>query len=666
MRIINNVYVFVFLLAHGTALHAQSYDGPDLGEPSFSAIDRKHVNMVNGTISYSINDVSIGVGDLSLEHSISINANDALNWESPYPGYKDKYFGGIRRTLFSQSENGSQRFEVLSVFDYETTYYFEITSSGTYDAVGNDLVTLTKLDSYTLLLTKEDGTLVKFRTEQSIPATVSQTYTPYAYMKEINYPNGFTVNIHKSSHSLGAAIKSVTTNNGLQLKYVYEIHSRPLESAKQSATNNPNISADSLNWSATHPSEIIALNNAVEVCPLLADSCSPSGDWPKASYSWPDGMPRAFYIGESDFVVTNAGGGVTTFHHKALSKAPMYGDSGSTVNAGLENDYFPRIIRIEKPDGKEVTYRFRNYAQVNNEPPFTWFTYLAHGIMDRATINGQSTDYTFGPARTSYASASSGMYNHVATGDVYHGVKKVVTGYQSYSGGKIATGPIIVETWDKTVYLSNDLANKVEQIDNELTGVPITYSYDSLGRLVEVVEDGLIDINYPQSYCSPKNCNKPSSVSNKHNSFQGFYPEYTTTSYNYSTGLIQSVTSPPNKHNKVKTVRYTQQAYYARYKNENGTMANSTTPITLISSQYYCKNSNMSGTTCESNDKVTTTYHYGSGSAGNNLFLIGETLSAQGESTTYTTCYKYDKYGNQIGVSLPESGVTDCNAGRAY
>ena len=75
----------------------------------------------------------------------------------------------------------------------------------------------------------------------------------------------------------------------------------------------------------------------------------------------------------------------------------------------------------------------------------------------------------------------------------------------------------------------------------------------------------------------------------------------------------------------------------------------------------------MSGSNvCENGDKITTTYHYGFGNQSNNLFLIGESVSAEDDPDVYTTCYRYDIYGNRIGVSLPESGITDCNVGREY
>ena len=67
------ITILIFFLISIKLSIASSYDGPKLGEPIYTAVDRKHVNMVNGMISYAIKDVSIGHGNLSLTHTISIN-----------------------------------------------------------------------------------------------------------------------------------------------------------------------------------------------------------------------------------------------------------------------------------------------------------------------------------------------------------------------------------------------------------------------------------------------------------------------------------------------------------------------------------------------------------------------------------------------------------------
>ena len=663
------ITILIFFLLSIKLSIASSYDGPKLGEPIYTAVDRKHVNMVNGMISYAIKDVSIGHGNLSLTHTISINANDVLNLDSYNPGYKDKFYGGIRRSLYSKSSNGFSTFEVISVFDHESSYNFEIMTNGELKELRDIPVSLEKIDSQTFQLTKEDGTLVKYRMQNTIPSTISQSYAPFGYMKEIIRPDGFTITIHKEGHYLSSPIKSVTTNNGLQLKYIYNVHNRPLEASKQSATNNSNIHANSLEWSTKHPVKIVALNNAVEICPLLTDTCDISNTWPTAYYNWPDGMPRAFFIGNSVFSVTDYLGRTSVFHHKALSKGFQYGDSGTNILPNLNDEYFPRIVKISKPNGFEVTYGYKNYASVEASAPFTWLEYRDHGILNRATLNSKTTTYAFGPERTTYGYSQSNMYTSFAIGDTYQGITSVVSGYKVHSNtAKISTGPTQIKSWDKNVFLSNDLNNQVEKIENKLNGVKISYSYDSKGRLEQISKDGVLtDLSYPSSYCSPKNCNKPSSISSNYNNFLGVFPEYTYTRYQYASGLPQTTTYPANKHNKIKKVQYTSQSYTARYKNSGGKIVNSPSTINLISSEFFCRASNMSGSNvCENGDKITTTYHYGFGNQSNNLFLIGESVSAEDDPDVYTTCYRYNIYGNRIGVSLPESGITDCNVGREY
>lgn len=681
MRFSNNVLrilTITFLLC-STNSFAAAYDGPDIGEPKYNVTDRNHVNAVSEQIYYSIEDVGIGSGNLSLTHSITINANDALNYESATPGYKDKFQGGIRRILYSQDENLQNKFEVISVYDHVGSYQFIITSSGTFEGLGDDVTKLTRLDANHYQLLKGDGTKVKFYTPGTIPTSIPLNFYPQAYMKEIIRPDGFKITIHKSSPYINEPVKSVTTNNGLQLKYIYDVHSRPLEPAKQNVSIDNNISANSVNWSSYHPTEVIALNNAVETCPLLSNTCTVTHDWPTAKYSWPDGMPRAFYIGESLFSVEDAEGNITKFHHKALSRGLRYGDSGTLLWPASADVYYPRIVKIETPSGQEITYKYRNFAQFNlvGITHFTYADMLGHGTLIEATNGGATTGYHFGPSRNEYQAQGSKKMVSSSYGDVYRGVHKVVDTYVQVAIGKIITTPFIIETWDKEIKLTQDFYGRVESIKNKLNNVTTYYTYDSLGRLIETDTDGIITkIGYKYTYCSggtcycPSFCSVPVSVSTKHNSFLGYNPEYTTMQLAGSTGQVEKATSPvvyiDGAGNKAPVQQFTYQNYYARYKNSSGTLVNSSVAISLPSEKRTCTQSSFSGTNCAGGDKVTTTYHYGTGSPGNNLFLIGQTISAQGESESFTTCYKYNKYGHMIGETLPESGVTDCNIGRAY
>ena len=643
------------------------YDGPLLGEPEYKVTNGDYVNVAGSAISYSLSDVSIGSGALSLSHSISVNANDLVNWAAYYPGYKDKYLGGIRRILYSKDNStASLEFDVISVSDEITTTNFVINAQGGFDGLKNQLSKLEVINTSTYALTRPDGTIVTYTSEGTIPTTIYSTYEPRAYMSEIKYPNGFTITIHKDGPYMDSPIKSVNSNNGLQLKYVYERHNRPLAAAKQSVTTNPSMPADSLNWSVYHPVKIIALNNAVETCPLLTDTCTPSQTWPEANYNWPDGMPRDFYIGESVFTVTNAEGQTTEFHNKALSKGYRNGlTNGSVILPGLINEYYPRIVKIKSSIGYEVKYGYTNYTSATSSPPWIFRSLSQAGVLSSSTHNNKTTTYRFGQLMNEYQASGSQKMIAASSGG-YQGIDRVINTFKAYAGGKRLTSPFIIETWDKNIYLTEDFANQVESIENKLTGITTNYYYDSKGRLAETTDGRKQTVIYPSGNCTPKNCNKPVSTSNSYNEFQGSFPVYTSTQYSASHGGILQVAYPPNASGTIARSHFSYQNLYARYKNSAGTIVNSTTPISLVTSTWSCQNSNLNYNNCAGNDKVSTTFQYGTGTAGNNLFMIGKVLTTQADNKTYTTCYKYDKYGNQIEESQPESGIADCNVGRGY
>jgi hypothetical protein len=653
---------------------SQAYDGPLLGEPEYKVTDGNHVNVAGSAISYSMSDLSIGSGALSLSHSISINNNDLLNWDAYYPGYKEKYQGGIRRIIYSRKntdEIGNIPFEVVSVSDDVTTTNFIITEDGEFEGLKDQLSTLTVVDNTTYMLTRPDGTEVRFNTEGTgtIPSPLTTAFYPRAYMSEITYPNGFIITIHKDGDYMDSPIKSVTSNNGLQLKYVYERHTRPLVLSKQGATIIPDMPSDSNSWSKYHPVKIIALNNAVETCPLLSDTCEPTHDWPEVNYAWPDGMPRDFYIGDSVFTVTDAEERVTEFHSKALSKGYENGIDGTANFPNLVGNYYPRIVKIINSMGSEVDYGYLNHSTATSSPPWIFRSLSQHGVLRSSKNNNVSTSYTFGQLMVEYQASGTKKMSASSTGG-YKGVERVVKTFIDLSGeapGKILTAPFIIETWDKDIYIKEDVTEQVARIENKLNGTTTYYEYDTKGR-VEVVDfDGIkTKAIFPASYCSPKNCNKPSQVSNQYNAFLGASPVYTSTQYSFETGQILSVKYPANNVGKIAQTEYSYQDYYARYIDDSGSLTSSLEPISLLASQFSCKNSNVSNGNCSGNDKITTNYEYGSGAAGNNLFLIGQTVTTQGETKVYTTCFQYDKYGNQIGQSQPKAGIADCNAGRGY
>lgn len=646
--------------------YANLIDEPsyEIGEPTYSINDANNVNLASGNLYYNLTDVSIGHGSGTLSHSITINARNAVQLDAYFSGYKDKYRGGIRRTLHS-NENNVLPFYVIQVSDEIASYQFVI-NNGQFINLAQGLETLT-VSSGQYILTRADGTKVFFVSPTTIPSSLSTNYSAYGSMIKIEYPNGFIINIHKDGNYISSRIMSVNSNNGLQLKYIYEVHSRPLASSKQSATSDPQILADSLNWSTQHPRRIIAVNNAVEICPLMSNTCTLQNQWPEVNYLWPDGMPRAMYIGTSTFTVQDAFGKNTVFTHYAHDQFEGFG-------SGLGQHYFPRISQVRTNTGFLVDYVYQNEWIPKFHAPFFWLDAGPKGSLINATQNSITTNYLlYGGGYYVHQNSNERVMSVNGGYKPVNYVKKSALWQSTLNGFSLSNrafinAPFEVDTWDKTVYLDKTFANNVDRIVNKLDGTTTYFEYDPLGRLYLNDLDGLYQkVVYPHSLysnCTEKTCHKPSQISNRYR--QGVSPVYTYLYYHANSGQLERIKHPANAQNLIAEEYNTYQQYTARYLNASGNLANATSSIWLKQSSFRCKNSNMSGTNCSGNDKVTTTYEYGSGSAGNNLFLLGTTVTTQGESEVRTTCYKYDKYGHQIEVSQPKAGISSCNTNREY
>jgi RHS repeat-associated protein len=86
--------------------------------------------------------------------------------------------------------------------------------------------------------------------------------------------------------------------------------------------------------------------------------------------------------------------------------------------------------------------------------------------------------------------------------------------------------------------------------------------------------------------------------------------------------------------------------------------------IWLLDRMSTCRTGNPGGAGCAlgAADEVVTTYDYGPDSAGNNLHLRGEAVTADGQ--TLRTCYAYDALGRKISETSPggTAGLAACPA----
>ena len=115
---------------------------------------------------------------------------------------------------------------------------------------------------------------------------------------------------------------------------------------------------------------------------------------------------------------------------------------------------------------------------------------------------------------------------------------------------------------------------------------------------------------------------------------------------------MESIKPPINKNGTYSEKRFEYQQRSAYYLVAPGTKSYGS-PIWLKTAERYCINSNYSSpqlaSTCLGGDEVTTRFEYDH----DNLLPTGMTVTDP-EGNTLRTCYRYDKSGNQIGVTQPK------------
>ncbi|GLX78743.1 hypothetical protein tinsulaeT_20830 [Thalassotalea insulae] len=608
----------------------------ELPPPKYETIDRYGVNVSNGKVSVSQNDISIG-GNLGLSHTISSYTSNFVNYDGEFEGYNDNFRGGVMRVKHTDNPPAQEDFYVMRAFGDGSSIDFIINGDGTYTGLQNELATLEQAEDNTFTLTKADGTVI--------------TYTPYGgsdenargYMSKIVKPNGFTIKIHKNSSSISAGIESVTTNTGFQLKYLYEMHERPLESSKQSATNNPLIPADSLNWSLMHPKYIKAINNAVEYCDPVAVDCALNSNWPKVTYDWPDGMPRAMYIGDSVFTVTDAMNRVTEYHHKAIDEV-IYSSSGEVIVGTPGESYVPRIVRVKDATSNVISmnYDYKNVARWVNGDPIGHFERKESAQLTKAWVGDDVANYSHGQ---NWGTGGMAISNRGGGHQPIHVV----------AFNTMFNVPVYIETWQSKINLIPNYENKFINSSNRDGSELIVYGYDDRGNINKLTKTPtgtelsaiVTEADFDVECSNRKTCNQANWIKDGN----GNQTDYT---YHPESGQIASITLPANEQGVRPQTRYTYTEKFATYKVNSDASEQSPDGIWLLTAEKYCQNSNYTGSACTGNDEIVIGYEYTT----SNLLLKGKTITADGK--TLRTCYSYDNYGNRIGETKPKAGLTTC------
>lgn len=627
-----------------------------LAPPRYRVIDEFGINLTTGQVTADLETVSIG-GEMGLSHHISHYTNNFYS-NRGYRGYSDKYTGRVEKVTLGKIAkiDGSSNHDIDSWVVRATalgqSIDFKIIQDGaytsfpdtdrpfTYEALGDSRHTLEYFaDLGEIVWTQVDGTRVAY----------SSTNGGYGVLMHIRYPNDYRIVLHSND--------SVTTNTGFQLKYDYIDDTRELDIDKRGRIFGANTNvplAASGTWSSRNPKYIHAINSAVEYCdPDQNAPCDLQLEWPKATFNWPGGMPRAFFIDDSLLSVVDASGGITEYHYEAHDLAlldPHDASKGKIDNeyVALNEKFSPRLVAIKPADASLPTrrYTYANQIEITATVSVEEFG-LGGYIYTQPWIKSE-----FGLTLT--ATSLRGTYRYTKgepTGGPgpwpikWQSSQHSVTSYQDYPGALVDTYSAYEGYFKFEGNYRNFLINATD-----VNGTRSAYEYDVRGNLKKITYEKNEDdersetAEYPTTCTNRLTCNKPKWIKDA----KGNQTDFT---YHSESGQTATITYPANEQGVRAQTRYTYAQKHAFIKNASGVRQQVVNPIWLKVKEASCVSTNS----CTgSSDEVVTQYEYNH----DNLLLTGMTVTSAGK--TMRTCFSYDRYGNRIGATTPKANLSSC------
>ena len=573
--------LLVLLMASGAALPAMAQSVPPGTPPVRSPQDENGVDLANGQIYtgasgvFASPEISIGApghGQMRFGRRLT----DSATWMHDY--YIYMYTSGSTATVVMGTRRRS----------------FTL-SGGTYESDLRDGSTLVSTGSYAYRYTARDGTIINFGTVPGVGSNLAlNQIRPDGERLDFYYRGG---NYCIDDPMVGlicipwTRVQSITSNFGYQLKFGY-------------AANHPN--AEFIAAMTMVSAKLI--NNAVEYCDPVADSCSLTQSWPTLSYS-NSPVSGGGWIRS----ITDSLGRVTQLiFHTTGRLTGVKRPSSSSNDVTISYDGNQRVSSVAMP-GRTTTYAWS---------------------LSGSVLTSVATD-SLGTVRTTTANTTS----------------KVILSHK--------------DGLNRITSYSYDTYGRLQQVTFP-EGNKVSHTYDTRGNITETRRiaksgSGLADLittaGYDATCSNPVKCNQPNWTKDAN----GNQTDYT---YNATTGLLTSVTLPkpqPTSPNPKVTHGYS--ALYAWRKNASGSLVQVADPVYRLTSSSTCLTSASCAGTAD--EQVTTlTYQAGSSSTPSNLLPTSHTVRSGNFALSAATSLSFDPIGNLIAIDGPLAGSGDTTVHR--
>lgn len=628
---------------------AQSAPAP----PPASVVDESGYDNVSRQVEAHVTDLTLGSGDFQLVHT-------QHSYGSTFNKYllRDSFYGDLQPT--GQTVYGALGGTVIAACNFQFSFgsysdCFDL-DGGSYAPRSQNGAKLVDNLNGTFTYISRDGVIFSIFGFAPVNSPGNPFGAP-GVVTQVTYPTGLIMNIGwKFWSGSSGRIQSVTTNAGMQIKYSYLSNVTPTLADSSTLTN----------W--TTKLSVKGINNRIEYCDPLADTCSLTTNWKTASYSWsgfidnsgtqPHTMLQLSITGQ-DSVVTRYTllGGITEF-------------------VSLESAIGGSIVAIKPPTSTLdiFTFTYCNPFNGSDLPYSPYCTFPLIGNYIDSTNNSGST----APIRSGVAAYTkegrahrfilSAGSNGNGGGSTTFGQnlqvdpdgRQTIVGLINYVNPSRGSFPGGVSVHDGTSY--NYAADTTGRIIRHSNGqdASFDYQYDDRGNVISMTRtpaagSGITPLvtsaSYPVTCTNMITCNKPTSITDPNGNVTQF-------SYDPVHGGVITTDGPLDANGVAPQSRNVYAQLTAQVRNAAGALV-ATSPIWVLVQESSCKTGPALGAGCaNANDELRKTYQYGPTVGAQDLLLHGVVEDATG--LALRTCYTYDLNGNRVSERKPKAKLASC------